>query len=296
MEDNSDMKSDRARDTEEWEGDDKRKQRSSKPRKPGNGEEAEGLDGLGRRRSTGDRNESRKRSGGSSRVDSDEDEYRARKESRSKQMKKQQEESTLEKLSNWYQDGAQENKHDGGERSASRGHGQADESDKRKSTSKFSDHDSSQSRIKGKDDRSHERELEKTLNKDSRYSERRETNQEKDHGSSEKGRILRKRWDESDDSSDPKHESARERSVSATIELSDNKSRGLDSNNDKGTKSYDREERRIDSERSKSKVRSEAPEEDNRASSLTREEKEIPLVRMSSKVMRGLLQQMRKEH
>ncbi|CAL5404497.1 unnamed protein product [Camellia sinensis] len=294
MEDNSDMKSDRARDTEEWEGDDKRKQRSSKPRKPGNGEEAEGLDGLGRRRSTGDRNESRKRSGGSSRVDSDEDEYRARKESRSKQMKKQQEESTLEKLSNWYQDGAQENKHDGGERSASRGHGQADESDKRKSTSKFSDHDSSQSRIKGKDDRSHERELEKTLNKDSRYSERRETNQEKDHGSSEKGRILRKRWDESDDvkkveesnyveksdlksvkSSDPKRESARERSVSATIELSDNKSRGLDSNNDKGTKSYDREERRIDSERSKSKVRSEAPEEDNRGSSLTREEKSV---------------------
>ncbi|KAI8006892.1 hypothetical protein LOK49_LG07G01041 [Camellia lanceoleosa] len=57
MEDNSDMKSDRARDTEEWEAM-IRESRSSKPRKPGNGEEAEGLDGLGRRRSTGDRNES----------------------------------------------------------------------------------------------------------------------------------------------------------------------------------------------------------------------------------------------
>ncbi|KAA8533695.1 hypothetical protein F0562_031212 [Nyssa sinensis] len=55
------LKSDRARDDEEWEGDDKRKHRSSKSRRIGNGEEADGLDSSGRRRSNGDRNESRKK-------------------------------------------------------------------------------------------------------------------------------------------------------------------------------------------------------------------------------------------
>ncbi|GFZ14752.1 methyltransferase MT-A70 family protein [Actinidia rufa] len=288
MEDGLDMKIDRARDNDEWEGDDKRKQRSSKSRKPGNGEEAEGLDGSGRRRSTVDKNESRKRSGGSSRVDSDEDDYEARKESRSKQLKKQQEEGTLEKLSSWYQDGEQENKHDGGERSSSRGHTQGDESEKRKSVSKSSDHD----RIKGKDDRSHDGELEKLLERDSMYLERRETNREKDHGSSDQGKSRRRRWDETDaakkaeesnhgeksekrsgKSSDLKRESAGEGSVSATIELSDSKSRGLDPYSVKGMKSYDREERKIDSESSKSKGGSEAPEVDNKGSYLTREDR-----------------------
>ncbi|CAL5363467.1 unnamed protein product [Camellia sinensis] len=291
IEDGLDMQIDRARDTEEWEGDDKRKQMSSKSRKPGNGEEAEGLDGSGKRRNTGDRNERRKRSGGSSKADSDEDDHQARKESRSKQMKKQQEENTLEKLSSWYQDGEQENKPDGGERSASRGHSRGDESERRKSTSKFSDQDSSHS-IKGKDDRSHDKELEKALKRDSLHVERRETNREKDHGSSGEGRSLRRRWDESDaakkteesiheekcdmgsgKSSDLSRGNAGERSVSTTIDLSDSKNRGLDSYSVKGLKSYDREERRIDSERSKSKGRTEAPEEDNAGSSLTREER-----------------------
>ncbi|KAL6980339.1 mRNA (2'-O-methyladenosine-N(6)-)-methyltransferase [Sarracenia purpurea var. burkii] len=288
MEDDLDIKIDRARDAEELEGDDKRKQRSSKSRKPGNGEEAEGLDSGGRRRNTVDRNESRKRAGVSSKVDSEEDDYEARKESRSKQMKKQQEEGTLEKLSSWYQDGEQENQHDGGERFASRGHTRGDEGERRKSTSKSSDHD----RTKGIDDRLHEREPEKALDRDPVNLETRETSRQKDHGSSEQGRSRRRRWDESDaakkaedgnhaeksdlrsgKSSDPKREGAGEGSASANIELSDGKSRGLDSFALKGMKSYDREERRVESERSKSKGKSEAPEEDKRGCSLTREER-----------------------
>ncbi|KAA8533696.1 hypothetical protein F0562_031213 [Nyssa sinensis] len=73
-------------------------------------------------------------------------------------------------------------------------------------------------------------------------------------------------------SADPKHESARERSVSTKIEASESKSRALDSYSDKGTKSYDKEDRRVDAERNKSKGRPEAPEEDNKESSLTRED------------------------
>ncbi|KAA8539940.1 hypothetical protein F0562_026632 [Nyssa sinensis] len=292
VEDNSDLTRDRARD-EDWEGDDKRKHRSSKSRRLGNGEEADGLDNSsGRRRSTGDRNESRKRSSGSSRAGSDEDGYDVRKESRSKQMKKKQEESTLEKLSNWYQDGELENKHDGGDECGSRGQFRANESERTKSTTNFSDHERSQSRTKGKDERSHDGELEKTLDIDSRYSERRESSREKAHGSSEQGRNPRRRWDEPDavrkaeesnyveksdprsgKSSDPKHESARERSTSGKIEPSESKSRGLDSYSDKGMKSHDREDRTVDAEKSKSKGKSEAPEEDSKESSLTREDR-----------------------
>ncbi|XP_052199079.1 N6-adenosine-methyltransferase non-catalytic subunit MTB isoform X2 [Diospyros lotus] len=287
MEDVTDMTSDKVKDIEEWDGDDKRKQRSSKSKKPGNGEEAEGLDGSGRRRSAGDRSESRKRSLGSSRENVDIDDSESRKESRSKQMKESQEESTLEKLSSWYQDGEQENKYDGIERSVSRGPGQADEGERKKLTPKFSDHDSSQSRIRGKDDRLNDREFEKSLNRDSRHSERKETNQEKDHGSSEQGRSQRRRWDDSDavkkaeegylvEKFDTKcgikQDSAGERSMTAAIELGHSKSRALDSS-ERGIKSHDREARRIDSESSKSKGRTEAAEDDNKRSPLTHEER-----------------------
>ncbi|KAJ4845864.1 hypothetical protein Tsubulata_048164, partial [Turnera subulata] len=105
VEDSSEFVSDRAGEDEELAGSDKRKHRPSKSsRKPGSGEEAEGFSGSsGRRRSSGgDRNtETRKRSSGPG---SDEDEYETRKENRSKQMKKKQEESSLEQLSSWYQD------------------------------------------------------------------------------------------------------------------------------------------------------------------------------------------------
>ncbi|XP_059626232.1 N6-adenosine-methyltransferase non-catalytic subunit MTB-like [Cornus florida] len=292
FDDSSDIKSDRVRDDGEWDGADKRKHRSSKSRKTGNGEEAEGLDSSGRKKSTGDKNESRKRPSESSRAGSDEDDYDTRRESLSRQLKKKQEESALDKLSNWYQDGELDNKQDGGDKSGSRGHGRPDESERRKSTSKLSGSEKSQGRTKGKDEISNDGDLEKPPERDSRYSERRESSREKGHGSSEQGRNQRRKWDESDaqrkaeesnhveksdlrsgKSSDPKHESARERGMSLRTEPSESKSRALDFSSDKGMKSYDREDRRVDAERSKSKGRSDAPEEDNKGIYLAHEDR-----------------------
>lgn len=288
VEDDSDVKSDRAGDDEEWEGSDKRKHRSSRSRKLSNGEDTEGLDSSGRRKSSGERHEGRKRSGGSSRAGSDEDDYDSKKEVRSKQMKKRQEENTLEKLSNWYQDGELESRKDGGDRLGSRGHGRADESERRKVASKFSDCESSISRSKHKEERSHDGVVEKVVERDSRYLERREGGREK---GTEEVRNTRRKWDESDavkkdedtyseradlrsgKASEPKYESSRDRSFSARNEPSESKSRGVDSNGEKGIKSNNREEKRADAERSKSKIRSEALEEDNRVSPVTREDR-----------------------
>ncbi|KAG2707712.1 hypothetical protein I3760_05G160300 [Carya illinoinensis] len=288
--DGSDVKSDRARDDEEWENIEKRKHRSSRSRKPGNGEDTNGLDGNGRRKSSRDNNEGRKRSGGSSRAGSDEDDYDSKKEARSKQVKKRQEENTLEKLSNWYQDGELENRKDGGDRLGSRGHGRADESERRKMASKFSDHENSQSRSKSKEERSQDGELEKVVDRDSRYSERRESGREKGHGSSEEVRNSRRKWDESDTvkkaedthseradltsgkASDPKYESTRDRGMTTRNDPSESKSRGADSNSEKGIKSDNREGKRVDAERRKNKVRAEVLEEDNRGSPITRED------------------------
>lgn len=290
IEDSLDGKSDKARDDDDWEGNDKRKHRSSKSRKSSNGEEAEGLDGSGRRRSSGDR-ESRKRSGGSSRADSDEDDYDTRKDQRSKQIKKKQEESSLEKLSSWYQDGEVDNRKDGADKSGSRGHSRADESERRKATSKFSEHESSRS--KSKEERSHDGEFEKTLDRDSRYSDRKESGREKGNDSSEQGRSSRRRWDESDAlrkaeennyeradlrsgrTSDSKYESSKERSGSARYESSESKSRGVESSSEKGVKSNSREERKVDSEKSKGKGRSEALEEENRTSPVSHDDKSV---------------------
>lgn len=161
---NPDLKSDRMKEEEEWDGDDKRKHRSSRSKRTGNGEDGEGVDSSsGKKRSSGDRNDSRKRSAGSSRIGgSDEDDYETKKELRSKQMKKKQDESALEKLSNWYQDGeAAENKHDGVNKSGKRGHGRADEEHERKNSTKLLDHENIQSKTKGKNERVNDVEIEK---------------------------------------------------------------------------------------------------------------------------------------
>ncbi|PRQ48943.1 putative mRNA (2'-O-methyladenosine-N(6)-)-methyltransferase [Rosa chinensis] len=291
VEDGSDLKSDRAGDDEEWEGSDKRKHRSSRSRKSGNGEEAGGLDGSGRRRSHADRSESRKRSGGSSNADSDEEDYDSRKESRSKLMKKKQEESSLEKLSSWYQDGELENRQDGGDKSGSRGLIRAEENERRKLASKLAQHENSHTKSKSKEERSHDGEHEKTLDRDSKYADRKESIREKAHGSSEQVRTSRRKWDESDggkkaeesyhersDSrsskpSDPKYETSKEKTVSARNEPSESKIRGVDSSSERGTKSNNKEERKADAEKSKSKNRGEILEEDNRGSPITREDR-----------------------
>ncbi|KAK3026046.1 hypothetical protein RJ639_042538 [Escallonia herrerae] len=281
IDDHSDVRNARARSEERGEGDDKRKHRSNKTKKSANGEEAEGLDSTGRKRSNGDRNERQKRSGSSTRAGSDEDDH----EARSKQMKEKQEESALDNLSNWYQDGETKNNRDGGDKSGSRGHDLADENDRKKSTPKLSEHESSQSRSKGKDKRPHEGEFEMALESDLRYSERKDSRREK--GSPEEGRNLRRRLEESDTlrkaeesnyagdsyprpgkSSDFMHESSRVTSLPAKILVGDRISRELESNSDKGKKLRDREEFRVDSEHR----RSEAPKVEDKRSPPTRED------------------------
>jgi hypothetical protein len=295
-EDSSDVKSDRGGDDDEWDGSDKRKHRSTKSRKSTSGDDAEGFDGSGRRRSsTGDRSDSRKRGGGCSsavsiKAGSDEDDYETRKDTRSKQLKKKQDESSLEKLSSWYQDGELDNKQGGGDKSVSKGHVQPDESERRKLTSKISKHEGSRTAIKSKEERSYDGENEKALDRDTRYSERKDSSREKGHSSAEAGKNSRRRGDESDSNrkaeetlsekpgprsgkvSDSKYES-KERS--ARNEPSESKSRGLDSNSEKGVKTSNRDDRRVEAEREKykSKGRSETAEEDNRASPLTREDR-----------------------
>ncbi|KAG8390610.1 hypothetical protein BUALT_Bualt01G0101400 [Buddleja alternifolia] len=253
--------------------DDKRKQRSSKSRKSGSSEEVDGLGVSGRKRSASDRHENRKRVGDSSRVDSDQDDYETRKESRSKQVKKKTE-STLDVLSTWYQDGEAENRLEGGDKSASRGHIRTEESKRKKSSLKYSEHDV---------------DVEKMPDRDSRYSEKRDDGRQKAYGYAEHGRSSRRRWDEPDNinktveygeksdvrsakPSDPKLDSASERERSDTLgnESSDIKSRDFDSVNEKGIKSHDREERRVDSERNK-RGRSEYLEEDK--GSVTRQDR-----------------------
>ncbi|XP_022850090.1 methyltransferase-like protein 1 isoform X2 [Olea europaea var. sylvestris] len=243
---------DGVRDDDEWDGVDKRKHRSSKSRKPGSSEDADGLDRSARKRSATDRHENRKRVAGLSRADSDQDDYEARKE-RSKQMKKKIEVNALEKMSSWYQDGEAESKCESGDKSGSKVHSRADERARKTSSSKYSDHDFN---------------VEKAQERDSRYSDRRDSGSEKRPGSVEHGRNSQRRWDESDaickdneyleksgvrsgKSSDPKLESARERSDTLKIEPGNSKCKGLDPIVEKGIKAQEREERRANSERSK---------------------------------------------
>nr|XP_027111524.1 N6-adenosine-methyltransferase non-catalytic subunit MTB-like [Coffea arabica] len=283
-----DVKTDRFREDDDWEGDDKRKHRSSKSRKPGTLEDAEGIDSGGRKKSAGDRTESRKRSGGSSRADSDEDDYETRKESRTRHMKKKIEDNTLEKLSNWYEEGEGEIKYDSGYK----GHGRVDDSERKRLTSKFSDHEISQVRAKDKDEAVLDGNPEKALDRESRFSERRESSREKGHGSSEHGKNSRRKWDDSDvfwkdedgnytEKSDIRSgkltesriEIVRDRSDSMKFDLSESKIREFDSDGDKGIKAQDKEDRRSEFERNK-RDRLEVLEEDLKGSSSMRSSKE----------------------
>lgn len=309
-EDSPDAKGDRVDDEDDWEGVDKRKHRSSKSRsKHGNAEDAEEWEN-GKRKNSGDRNDGRKRSGGSGRADSgDEDDYDTRKELRPKMVKKSQEERNEKKLSSGYQDREFEKKSSSGyqdrelesSRRSSRdvdggkGYLHADESDRnssRKPSTKPSPTEGSQSKTRSKVDTPLDSEREKAQDRDSRYSERKESGREKGYGTREQERNPRRRWDESDSGrkaeessyldksdsrsgkpSDHKHSSSRERTLDARIESGESKSRAVDSSTDRGVKSSLREEKRVDGDRSKSRVRSEAREEDGRAFTSTREDK-----------------------
>lgn len=267
VEEDIEVNIDIVRDDDEWVGDDKRKQRLSKSRQLAGGDDVDGLDGSGKKRSMLDKHESRKRVGGSSRADSDQDDYGSRRESRTKQVKKVHEESTLDVLSSWYQDGDTENKLDVGDKPGSGGQSRAEESERKKSSSKYPEHDT---------------DLDKVPDRDSRDMVKKDMGREKAYGYAEHGKSHRRRWDESDDigksnefgeksdarsgkPSDVKVDSAneRERSDPLQIELNDIKSKGIEPVNDKGMRSNDRDERRVDSER-KTRGRSEFLEEDSR--------------------------------
>ncbi|KAI3778325.1 hypothetical protein L2E82_07533 [Cichorium intybus] len=195
IEDSSGSRSDRARDNEISESDERRKRRSNKSRQSGSGDEYEGLENSGRKR----------RPSGSSKAVNEEDEYESRKESRAKQMKKKQEESALETLSNWYQDGEGDSRHDGGERN-----------ERRKSTSKVQE--------KGRDERLHDGDLEKLHEKDSKSSQKKEISREK---------SQRKRWDDANIVSN----------VEESNEVNESKTRGIDGNSDKVVKHHERSEK-----------------------------------------------------
>ncbi|XP_076910847.1 N6-adenosine-methyltransferase non-catalytic subunit MTB-like [Bidens hawaiensis] len=234
------------RDDESWEADERRKRRSGKSKQSGSGEENEGVENTGRK----EKSESRKRQTGASKAVSEEDDYESRKESRSKQMKKKHEESALESLSSWYQDGDGEKRHDGGERS-----------ERRKSTSKLSTRESSQSKSKVKDERVHDVEL-----------------QEKD--SRKEGRNPRKRWDDAnnankiDESNNLKHHERDEK----RSEIDKNKNNGSPTNHgdvpaersynadeDGGTRTRDRGKKDIDRDRDRDRsTRSRTPERSTR--------------------------------
>ncbi|KAK4403892.1 hypothetical protein Sango_0757800 [Sesamum angolense] len=200
---------DSVKDDEDWDCDDKRKQRSSKSRKEGSGENL--MDWIA---------------------------------VEEKEMKKKPEENTLDVLSTWYQDGETENKLDVAEKHGSRGYSRAEESERKKSTSKYSEHDT---------------DVEKLSDRDSRDSVRRDNSREKGYGYAEHGR--RRRWDEPDNivktveygeksevksgkSTDPKLEGSSERERSDTLENEsiDVRSRGFESMNDKGVKFHERGE------------------------------------------------------
>ncbi|XP_057546719.1 N6-adenosine-methyltransferase non-catalytic subunit MTB [Amaranthus tricolor] len=289
MEDVLDGKRGITGDEEEWEGNGKRKHRLSKSRRSAN-EEDDGRDGSGRRKSLGDRMESRRMSSGLARGDTDEADYDAKKDSGSKLARKKQEVSSLEKLSNWYQDGDSENRHDGKDKSGTRSYTRNEDTERntfRKTTSKFSDYDGSHRSSRSRDERARDGEDERQVDRDSYHSERRETSREKSHSLTEEVKN-RRRWDETDAStkadgssmgkseqrgglgSESKHESAHERSTSSRLDPGETRERMLESSNEKG-KSY-KEEKRSDSDWSKSR-RSDALEEENKVSSITREDR-----------------------
>lgn len=148
VDDSVELKSERGRDEDEdWEGSDRRKHRSSKARKSSGGGGADDIEGenSGRRKSIGERSDSRKRSSGSKYSDEDDsDARRERDRERPKLSRKSKEESSLEKLSTWYQEGDLDK--DGGERSSSRGYNRGDESDRRKSSASITENDKSLSK------------------------------------------------------------------------------------------------------------------------------------------------------
>ncbi|GAB2285433.1 hypothetical protein Dimus_019884 [Dionaea muscipula] len=146
-------------------------------------------------------NVNRKRSGGSSRGYKDVEDQDVRKDMHFELVEKNQEESTLEILSIFYQDGELESRHYGGDKPGSWDHGRVEESDRifsRKTALKLSDHEWSQSKERKRDEKDQDMDHDKTSDKDSRSLEKRESSRERGHGSSDHGKNPKRRLDEAD--------------------------------------------------------------------------------------------------
>ncbi|XP_047319931.1 N6-adenosine-methyltransferase non-catalytic subunit MTB-like [Impatiens glandulifera] len=242
IDDTSDVKSGE----EEWDSDDKRKHRSRRHR---NGDDdVDDDDG-------GNKVDGRKRSGNSHRLASDGDDHGVSEKPRSKQMKRKSDEDTLGELSSWYNDGEHEIRNDNG----------AHRIEREKASSGFLEPGGSQSRMRGKHDRSLGEDNESKEERDSRPSERREYIGEKDPEHSELGGNSRRRWDQPE----------------TILDRSDGRSSGergaLDSKDSRSVRAYERDDRGANS-----RGRSEPPEEDNRRRHHELEQSELEYEREDS--------------
>ncbi|KAJ8542342.1 hypothetical protein K7X08_017208 [Anisodus acutangulus] len=92
---------------------------------------------------------------------------------------KDQGENTLETLSNWYEDGELGGKYDNGDKTGDRGQILANEGVRRKSTSRFSDADGSETRNKGNNEKLYGGDSENALGRESRRLERKDRPQKR---------------------------------------------------------------------------------------------------------------------
>ena len=173
---------------EDWNGSDKRKRKSSSKLMSHSSRNVEDNDQeTGKRRSSGEKDDGRRKSGISTHGDSsDEEDYDGRRDSRSKSLKKNSVDRSEKRSGDGYRERESESsrKSKGEERERSR-----------KTSGKTSGHDSSQNRNKKKPDTSHGSELER----ESRHSEQKESHRERNHSSHEEEKgHSRRRNDETD--------------------------------------------------------------------------------------------------
>ncbi|KAL6011796.1 hypothetical protein ACLOJK_002262 [Asimina triloba] len=299
FEESLDLRAERNDDKEDWKGVDKRKHHSNKTKTQGEAE----WDSGGKRKISGDRNDGRRKSGSSSRAgSSDDDDYDTGKELHVKLAKKSHDERTERKSSRGYPDRELESRKSSRDVLENKGYDQRDENERssmRKSSMKVSSCENPQSKSRSKVDTANEYDLERTLDRDFRYSGRKESGRERSRSTHEQERDPRRRWEEApsarmaDDTSyldkagkvsDHRHGSSR--TSDARIESTEVKSRPIDSDGNTNLRASGREDKRVDGDRNKSRGGSEAQEEDRRAagpderSDSVRDDKQ----RMSSRV------------
>ena len=269
--------SSRMEDDEDRDGSDKRKHRSNRSRKHSSQEEAEEQD-SGRRKSSMDRSDIKKKSGSSSRADSgDEDDYDVR-ESRSKIPRKSVDERGERRISEGY--------HDRDLESSRRSRDEEHEwnSSRRSSTKTSGGLEGSQGKPVSKVESSYERDVEKGWDNESKYSDRKENSREKDYGRQEQERNPpRRRLDEVETdrraeennhgdrkaSDHSNHGNSRERASDPRNESANSRSRVVDLSGEKGG---GREDKRADGQRSRGRL--DVQGEDNRAVTTPRESRD----------------------